>query len=225
MTKPIEHEPIFQDRQEAGQALAQRLRSYRDGKRLLILALSPGGAVVGAEVAKSLGAPMELFRSRRLPVPGNPALSFGSMTEEGTICLLSEIISRYEIPDEEIQEAISSKRKEILQRRHQFRKMSMGFNIQGRKVILIDEGVSNGTALFSALDWLRLEGADARIVAIPVAGRQNISRMKASMDEVVVLHTIPSYRSIKSCYQQFDPVPEAAVRTLLEEVNRGLKAA
>lgn len=226
MVKPIQQKPFFEDRQEAGRALARQLGHHRNGKSLLVLALSPGGAIVGAEIARVFGAPMELFRSRRLPVPGDPGLSFGTMTEEGTINLLSDIISRYEIPDDYIQEAISSKRKEILQRRRRFRKIQMGFNVKGRKIILVDEGVTNGAVLFSALDWTRMEGADLRIAALPLIPRDKFSRIREEADETVVLHVVPaSSRSMGNYYRRYDPPREEEVQRLLHEVNRGLKAA
>ncbi|WDT81363.1 MAG: hypothetical protein MPW14_06350 [Candidatus Manganitrophus sp.] len=120
---------IFEDRQEAGRALAERLLHYRGDQRVLLVALSPGGVIVGKEIALSLGVPMVMFRSRKLPIPGNPRLFFGAMTEAGEICLLSDVISRYEIPDHYIQETITSKKEEILQRRRRFRKTSLGFDL------------------------------------------------------------------------------------------------
>lgn len=207
--------PIFKDRQEAGQALAQRLLHYRGDKELLLVALSAGGVAVGKEIALVLGAPMVLFRSRKLPIPGNPKLAFGAMTETGGICLLSDVISRYEIPDHYIQETITSKKEEILQRRRRFRKTSVGFDLYGRKVLLVDEGIASGAVLFSALQWLRAEGVGRRIVALPVIPREKLSRIKECSDESVLLHAIPSFHSVECFYRQFDPVSDEAVDTIL----------
>lgn len=211
--------PLFEDRQEAGQALAQRLLHYRRDRRVVLVALSPGGVVVGREIALSLGAPMVLFHSRKLPIPGNPKVAFGAMTEAGAICLLSDVISRYEIPDRYIQETIILKKKEILRRRRRFRKTSVGFDLRGRRVILVDEGIAGGAILFSALQWLGAEGAGGRIVALPVSPETKIPWIKALSEESVVLQAISSFHSVECCYRCFDPVSDETARAILTTLS------
>ena len=217
--------PIFKDRQEAGRALAQRLLHYRGTGELLVLALSPGGVIVGREIALSLDVPMALFHSRKFPIPGNPEMAFGAMTEGGAICLLSDVITHYEIPDRYIQETITSKKKEILQRRRRFRKPSVGCNLRGRKVIVVDEGIASGAVLFSALQWLQGEGAGRRIVALPVIPREKRFRIKDCSEESVVLHALPLFRSIRCYYRRFDPASGETTRAILAALNPGKKAA
>lgn len=216
---------IFEDRQEAGRALAERLLHYRGDQRVLLVALSPGGVIVGKEIALSLGAPMVMFRSRKLPIPGNPRLSFGAMTEAGEICLLSDVISRYEIPDHYIQETITSKKEEILQRRRRFRKTSLGFDLGGRRVILVDEGIASGAVLFSALQWLRAEGAGHRIVALPVSPQEKLSRINELSEENVVLHAVPSFHSVECYYRRYDPISDEAAHAILTSLNERKLAA
>jgi len=217
--------PIFEDREEAGRALAQRLIHYQGDQGLLLVALSPGGVVVGKEIALVLGAPMVLFRSRKLPIPGHPEIAFGALTDAGTICLLSDVISRYEIPDHYIQETITSKKTEILQRRRRFRKTSVGCDLHGKKVILVDEGIAGGAVLFSALQWLRAEGAGRRIVALPVIPRERLSRIKELSEESVLLHAIPAFHSVECYYRRFDTVSEEEARTTLKSLSGGKLAA
>lgn len=222
---PYRPYPIFEDRKEAGKALAKRLLHHQRDQGLLLVALSPGGVIVGREIALFLGAPMVSFRSKKLPIPGHPEMAFGAMTDAGAICLLSDVISRYEIPDDYIQETITSKKKEILQRRRRFRKTSVGFDLRGRRVILVDEGIASGAILFSALQWLRAEGAGRRIVALPVIPQEKLLRIRALSEESVVLHAVPSFRSIQCYYRRFDPVSDEAARTILSTLNRGKLAA
>lgn len=217
--------PIFEDRQEAGRALAQRLFHYRRNQGLLVVALSPGGVIVGKEIASSLEVPMIPFRSLRLPIPGHPEMAFGAMTEGGTICLLSDMISRYEIPDRYIQETITSKKEEILRRRRRFRKTSVGFDLRGRKVILVDEGIAGGAVLFSALQWLRGEGVGRRIVALPVIPLEKRSRINERSEESVILYVVPSIRSVGDYYQQFDPISDETARAILSCINKRKGAA
>ena len=217
--------PIFEDRQEAGRALAERLVHYRGDPGLLLVALSSGGVIVGKEISLSLGASMVFFRSSRLPIPGHPEMAFGAMTEGGAICLLSDMISRYEIPDHYIQETITTKKNELLQRRRRFRKTSLGLNLRGRKVILVDEGIASGAVLLSALQWLQTEGVGRRIVALPVIPQENRSRIEALSEESVVLHAISSFHSVGSYYRRFEPVPDETARAILSTLNRGKMAA
>lgn len=217
--------PIFKDRQQAGEELAHRLVGYQEDKDVRLVALSPGGVAVGKEIALSLGAPMVLFPSRRLPTPGKPEVAFGAITEGGAICLLSDIISRYEIPDHYIQETITSKKDEILQRRRRFRKTSVGFDLHGKKVILVDEGIAGGAVLFSALQWLRAEGAGRRIVAVPVIPRERLSRIKEISEESVLLHIASSFQSVRCYYRRFDPISEEAARRILATLKGGKLAA
>lgn len=216
---------VFENRQEAGRALAKRLVHYRGDKEIRLVALSSGGVIVGKEIAQSLDAPMISFRSLRLPIPGHPEMSFGAMTEGGAICLLSDMISRYEIPDDDIQEAITSKKKEILQRRRRFRKTSIGFNLHGKKVILVDEGIAGGAVLFSALQWLRGEEVGRRIVALPVIPQEKLPRIRALSEESVILQAIPLFHSVGSYYRCFDPISDETARAILSDLNLGKKAA
>ncbi len=217
--------PIFEDRPAAGRALTKHLLRYKGEPGLLILALSSGGVIVGKEIALSLKVPMAFFHSRRLPIPGHPEMAFGAMTETGAIYLLSDIISRYEIPDRYIQETIASKKEEILQRRRRFREATVGFDLCGKKVILVDEGITNGAVLISALQWLRMERVDRRIVALPVAPLEKISRINECSEESVILYITTSLRPVEQFYRRFDPVSDEVARATLSALNAGKKAA
>jgi putative phosphoribosyl transferase len=216
---------LFENRKDAGRKLAKRLLPRRIGKEAMVLALSPGGTLVGGEIASHFGLPLELFILNKLSVPGKPERTFGAVTESGKIFLNSEVVTRYEIPDHYIQQAILSKKNEIQDHQRLFSKERKRPNFQRKQIIVTDDGIQTGATFFAALQTLRARGVEKVITAIPVMPEELVEKIKRSSDEAVVLHTIPFFSTLDSYYLRFDPVSRDEVIATLRKANEGEKAA
>lgn len=216
---------LFEDRSDAGRKLAKRLLPRKIGKEAMVLALSSGGIVVGSEIASAFNLPLELFILNKLHVPGRPERTFGAVTESGKIFLNSEIVTRYEIPDNYIQQAILSQKREIRDHQRLLSKERKRPNFQRKEMIVTDDGVQTGATLFAALQTLRARGVERVTLAIPVAPEELVEKIKNGSDEAVILHAIPFFSSLENYYLRFDPISHDEVVAILRRTNEGKKAA
>lgn len=216
---------LFEDRKEAGRKLARRLNPRKIGKEAMVVALSPGGILVGSEIASAFGLPLELFILNKLSVPGLPGRTFGAVTESGKIFLNSDIVTRYEIPDNYIQQAILSQKRDIQHHQRLYSKERKRPNFQKKQIIVTDDGIQTGATLFAALQTLRARGAGQVTTAIPIAPDELVEKVSVASDEAVILNAIPFLSTLENYYLRFDPVSHDDVAALLQKVNEGKKAA
>ena len=216
---------LFEDRNDAGKKLATRLLPRKIGKEAMVLALSPGGVVVGSEIAAAFDLPLELFILNKLSVPGRPERTFGAVTESGKIFLNADVVTRYEIPDSYIQQAILSQKREIQHHQRLLSKERKRPNFQRKEIIVVDDGVQSGATLFAALQTLRARRVERITLAIPVAPEEVAEKIKNSADEAVILHAIPFFSALENYYLRFDPVSNDATAATLQNTNEGKKAA
>jgi predicted phosphoribosyltransferase len=216
---------LFEDRKEAGRKLAQRLLPRRIGKETMVLALSPGGVMVGSEIASAFHLPLELFILNKLSVPGNPERTFGAVTEGGKIFLDSEVVTRYEIPDNYIQQAILSQKRKIQDHQRLYSEKRTRPNFQSKEIIVTDDGIQSGATLLAALQTLRARGVEKVTTAIPVAPEELVEKIKNASDEAIILHALPFFSTLSSYYHRFDPLSHDEVIAIMQKTNAGKKAA
>lgn len=204
----------FKDRQDAGQQLAERLLRHADAPGLLVLGIPRGGVIVAAEVARRLQAPLDVFLSQKLSVPGHEELAFGAITTVGRF-LNDRVIREFGISGE-MMEAVSSQAREKLRERDlQFRGRRPPLNPQERTVILVDDGVATGASLFAAIEAIRSLNPEKLIAAVPVAPPAACARIQAQIDEFIVLSCPPNFFAVGGFYEQFTQVPDEEVSALL----------
>lgn len=215
---------LFENRREAGKELSRHLDSMRFENGTVVVALSRGGVLVGSEIALRFRVPLVTFFVSKLTVPGNPEETFGAVTETGEIFLNAEMVSRYEIPDHYIQQAISSKREEILRRQRLYHHETRP-QFQRKNVIVVDDGATTGATLFVSLQALRNERVRRLIVGLPVLPQELAEKVAVFADESTFLHVIPFFSSVEAYYLRFEPVSREEVLETLAQVNEGRKAA
>src|SRR5512133_2888290 len=158
----------FKNRTEAGQALATRLTSFANRTDLLVLALPRGGVPVAAEVAKKLNAPLDVFVVRKLGLPGHPELAMGAIATGGVRVFNGDVVNSLRIPDEVI-DAVSAREFTELQRREKaYRDDLPPPEVEGKTVILVDDGIATGSTMLVAIAALRQLNAARIVVASPV---------------------------------------------------------
>lgn len=208
---------IYADRAEAGNALATALKRRLAGTmaRPIVLAIPRGGVVVGLEVAKELGAELDIVVPRKLGAAGNREFAIGSVMPDGTTYLNPEAVRLTSTTDEYLQREKAAQMKEAARRVSEYRGGRGEPDLSGRTVIVVDDGIATGATMIAALRWARGKGARLVIAAAPVAPRSAGDELKGEADEVVCTNTPEPLHAIGVFYGNFDPVTdEQVVETL-----------
>lgn len=212
---------MFKDRRDAGRQLARELESYR-GEDVLVLAIPRGGAEVGYQVAEHLGADFSLLVARKLPYPDQPQSGFGAVAEDGSTVILEGAV-RW-VSDEVVQGIVEDHREEIERRVAILRRGEPLPGLEGRTVILVDDGIAMGSTMRAAIKLCRRENAGKIVVAVPVASADVASAMEGQpdsvADEVVVLEQPQFFRAVAQVYERWYDVPDSEVVALMERWKR-----
>src|SRR5688500_10126875 len=179
----------FIDREDAGRQLALELAPYAGRPDLLVLALPRGGVPVGFEIARALGAPLDVFLVRKLGVPGHEELAMGAIASGGTRVLDRRLLERLGIPPEAVEEVTSNERREMARRAVAFRGTRPDPDGTGKTVILVDDGLATGSTMRAAVSALRRQEPAAVVVAVPVGAASTCAEMAAEADDVVCATT------------------------------------
>lgn len=204
----------FRDRVEAGRALAAAVGSQQR-KDVLVLALPRGGVPVAAEVAAALGAELDLMIVRKLGVPGHSELAMGAIASGGVRVLNSHVIASLRIQDTAIEAVARREQTELERREGAYRGERPRPVIEGRCVILVDDGVATGATMRAAIAALRRQSPARIVVAVPVAPPATVDRLRSEADEVVCLETPESFWAIGQFYVEFPQLSDDTVREQL----------
>jgi predicted phosphoribosyltransferase len=205
---------IFQDRADAGRRLAEKLEQYR-GPDTVVLAIPRGGVVVGFEVARLLEAPLDVIVPRKIGAPYQPELAIGAVAGED-VCVLDQDSIRYlGVSEEYLEEEVLRQREEIVRRRTLFRGDRPAPSLEGKTVILVDDGVATGYTTVAAAREIRKNKPGKLVLAVPVAPTESVGRLKPEVDELIVLETPEPFFAVGSWYYQFEQTSDDEVISLL----------
>jgi len=207
---------MFKDRRDAGIQLALRLEEYRGQRDLLILALPRGGVPTGDEIARSLNAPLDIVIVRKIGFPGQPEFGIGAISETGTTVLNESIISSFGVPRDYIESAIARQKEDISRRVELYRKGKRLSHLEGKTIILVDDGVATGATMKAAIATLKEEKIKKLIVAIPVAPPSIADELEKMVDEFICLDTPFDFMAVGAHYRDFSQVSDAEVVELLQ---------
>jgi putative phosphoribosyl transferase len=204
----------FLDRHDAGRRLAPRL-TWLAGECPIVIALLRGGVPVAFEVARALGAPLDVLAVRKLGAPGNPEFGVGAIAEDGTAVLDTDTARRVGMTSEILGATVEREVRELRRRVERYRDGRVPLDVRGRTVIVVDDGVATGLTDLAAVRALRARGAGRIVVAVPVGARESLALVGEEADEVEC-HTIPrELLGVGRWYEDFSPVSDAEVLTLL----------
>jgi putative phosphoribosyl transferase len=206
----------FRDRQDAGEQLATRLAAYAD-EQPVVLGLPRGGVPVASEVARALGAPLDVIVVRKLGVPFQPELGMGAVGEDGVRVLNEEIVRMAQVEPDELARVEARERAEVEARARRFRAGRPRVGLAGRTAIIIDDGIATGGTARAALQVARAQGASRVVLAVPVAPPETVEALRGDADEVVCLETPTPFFAIGEWYRDFSQVPDERVTALLTE--------
>jgi putative phosphoribosyl transferase len=209
---------IFHDREHAGRELAKRLAPYRDASPI-VLGLPRGGVPVAYEVARALGAPLDVWVARKLGAPIQPELGMGAIAEGGEVFLDPLIVHDVGASEAEVRQVVARKTAEVEDRCKRFRRGREAPDVSGRTVLLIDDGIATGGTARAALRALRRRGPRHLVLAVPVGSSQTLEALTSEADEIVCLSPQPELYAIGLWYEDFDPVEDHDVVALLDRAR------
>lgn len=215
---------VFADRVDAGRRLAGKLQHLRN-EPVVVLGLPRGGVPVAFEVARALGAPLDVIVVRKLGVPFQPELGMGAIGEDGVRILNDEVIRLAHVSRRDLAEVEERERAELERRAGRFRGNRMRVPLEGRTAVVIDDGIATGSTARAACLVARAHGAARVVLAVPVAPPGWTARMGEAADELVCLETPDPFFAIGQFYADFSQVPDDVVVSYLESAARHVPAA
>jgi erythromycin esterase-like protein/predicted phosphoribosyltransferase len=210
----------FTNRLEAGRLLASKLSQYAGRSDLIVLALPRGGVPVAFEVARRLGAPLDVFLVRKLGVPGHPEVAMGAIAEGGIEVLDEATIAYLRIPRAAVDQVASRERLELDRRDRHYRGGRHVPEVRDRIVILIDDGLATGATMEAAIVALRQRKPARIVVAAPIGAKETCARLKTLADHVICLSTPEPFRAVGLWYVDFESTTDDEVIHLLAAAGR-----
>lgn len=207
----------FDDRRAAGAELAVRLEHLKARDDVVVLALPRGGVPVGFEVARALGAPLDIFVVRKLGVPGHAELAMGAIASGGIRVLNDDVVSWYGIPVGVIERVAREEQKELERREAAYRDGRLPAELAGRAVVLVDDGLATGSSMKAAVNAVRARTPARVIVAVPVGAPDTCRQLAETADEVVCARTPQPFSAVGLWYRDFSQTTDEEVRELLHE--------
>jgi putative phosphoribosyl transferase len=211
----------FRDRAEAGRQLAPHLMAYAD-QSPVVLALPRGGVPVAFEVAQALRAPLDLVFVRKIGAPGHAEFGLGAVVDGAhpQVVLNEDALDQVRVPPGYIEEETQRQLQEIERRREHYLAGRRPVDVEGRIAIVVDDGIATGGTVRAALKGLSRARPAKLILAVPVAPRDTIERLRVEADEVVCLMTPEPFYAVGEHYDDFRQTSDREVTTLLDEAQR-----
>ena len=214
---------IFRDRTDAGRRLAQAVVEL-DLDRPVVLGMARGGVPVAAEVARALGAPLDVLVVRKLGYPPQPELAMGAIGEGGVRVVNESVIRQLQVPESVVEQVASVEHAELERRLAAYRDGRPGVDVAGRTVVVVDDGLATGATARAAISVLRHRGATRVVLASPVGPPNVVRDMQRVADDVVCLEVSDRFFGIGQWYADFRQVSDDEVRRLLAGAVAGAGA-
>jgi putative phosphoribosyl transferase len=213
---------VFEDRREAGRALAAALQE-RGRSFSAVLGLTRGGVVVAAEVASALHIPLDIIVVKKLRSPVSEELAIGAVCGDGTHVLYRENIERLRVTEEYLERELRERAQEAREAEAAYRGVYPPLDLSDGAAVVVDDGVATGSTMEAAVLSARKRGARTVTVAVPVGAQEACQRLLGIADEVVCLHTPPEFWAVGQFYRDFLQVSDEEVRRVLEKARASRK--
>ncbi len=205
----------FEDRAEGGRLLAERLTHYAGRDDVVVLGLPRGGVPVAFEVAKALGAPLDVFVVRKLGVPWRPELAMGAIASGGVRVLNDDVVAATGVTAAEIEAVTEHETRELARREELYRGDRGPADVVGRATILVDDGLATGVTAEAALLALRQRSPRRLVLAVPVCARDTATRLASVADEVVCAEMPDIFFAVGEWYRDFSQTSDDEVMAVL----------
>jgi len=212
---------VFKDRVDAAKRLAKKLEWLKK-EDPVILAIPRGGVVTGDVISSELGVKLDIVVSRKIGAPHNPELAIGAVTHDGSYFPNVDITTMLNVPQKYVDSEISAQIKEIERRLMKFRG-TKEYHLEGRTVVLVDDGIATGATMFVAIQWVKKQNPKQLIVAIPVGPKETIDQMNKVVDKVVILQAPVYFNAVGEFYREFDQVDDYQVQEIMSKHGYKIK--
>jgi predicted phosphoribosyltransferase len=208
---------VFRDRRDAGRTLAGLLQHHANRSDVVVLGLPRGGVPVAYEVAHALVAPLDVFVVRKLGVPRRPELAMGAIASGGVVVVNDEVVRGLRIGPEVVERVAERERRELLRREEAYRDGRPLPGLEGRTVVLVDDGLATGSSMRAAIVALREHRPGRIVVAVPTAPGSTCRELQEVVDEVVCASTPSPFVAVGASYWDFSQTTDEEVRGLLRD--------
>ncbi|MDQ3884757.1 MAG: phosphoribosyltransferase [Thermoproteota archaeon] len=201
----------FKDRFAAGEILSSVLGRYKnDRDGVTVIAIARGGVVVADPIAEKLNVDFDIIVPRKLRSPHNLENAIGAIMHDASVYLERSTLEmrQHDISDEYIDSEKSDQKKEIERRLTMYRPNAREYRIRNRKIILVDDGIATGATMISAVRWIRKHNPKRLAVAVPVAPRHIVDRLKHEADQIEIIRNSSEFKAVEQFYQQFTAVSD-----------------
>ena len=206
----------FRDRRSAGKRLAREVSAMAPLDPV-VLALPRGGVPVGFEVADELNCDLDVLVVRKVGVPGQPEFAMGAVAEHGIVVRNEDVLAMTGVSDERFSAVADQETRELERRISVYRDAADAVDVEGKTVIVVDDGLATGSTAQAGISAMRNRGASAVWLAVPVAPLDTVERMSALVDQLVVVDTPRYFRAVGMWYLDFGQTTDDEVRNLLSE--------
>ena len=210
----------FADRLEAGRVLASALTRYANRDDVVVLGLPRGGVPVAREVARALGAPLDVFLVRKLGTPGHRELAMGAIASGGVRVLNDDVIRWYGLTPDVVDDVAAEEQRELERREQIYRGDRPPPAVADRIVILVDDGLATGSTMKAAVDAVRLLHPARVVVAVPVGAAETCRELSQRADEVVCARTPEPFSAVGLWYEDFSQTTDEEVWHALQSDDR-----
>lgn len=215
---------MFENRKEAGQQLAQELSEYAGRDDVVVLGLPRGGVPVAFEVAKALKAPLDVFVVRKLGLPRNPELAMGAIASGDVRVMNENVVRKSGVSDRAIERVIEQEREKLKEREEIYRGARPRVDLEGKTVLLIDDGLATGATMRAAIRALREHNPQKVVVAVPTAPPETCAEFEEIVDEIICVTTPRLFMGVGGAYRDFSQTTNQEVRDMLERAGELVKA-
>lgn len=222
---------IFENREQAGKLLSEELSCFKGKSGVIVLAIPRGGVVVGYELARELGSELDVVVTKKIGAPENPELAIGALAEDGDPIFDQDLVRRLQVDEDYLRKAAGRIKKKISDYIDKFRS-GRELDLEGKTVIITDDGVATGSTMEAALSWLNAkrngdragkEGAKSSvkgpvrvILAVPTGARDSMRRLEKLADQTVCLDKPVWFSAVGQFFREFDQVDDERVKEILD---------
>jgi len=211
---------LFKDRLDAGAKLAEKIHLGKDDKNIIVLGIPRGGIAVGYPVAVKFDCSLEPITLRKLPLPQNDQMGFGAVTLNKKVILNKRLIDARYVSKSEVDAVVDEVYEEVLRRDRLYRGSRSFPDLNGRTVIIVDDGLATGFTMLAAISFARDNHALKIICAVPVAHDNAYDLVSHEVDSIICLHIDRGYSfAVASFYRDFPDMEDEEVISLLQHIH------
>lgn len=211
---------LLNDRTEAAQLLSEQLIDFKDQENVIVCGIPRGGVVLADILASKLNTHMDIVLTRKIRAPYNPELAVGAISELGELFLNDELVSVLDLTEDYINEEKSYQVNEIKRRKQRYRTVLEKTSLDGKIVILTDDGIATGATMHAAIWAAMAELPEKLILALPVAPPDTLKKLAKDADQTICLFAPANFHAISQFYSNFEQVEDDQVIDILQNYSK-----